>query len=230
MSFKSLFLNSEENANEKPKQETTAVDTSHMKFPTTETKSSIFNVFSNSTQPTPTNVQVSNEHLSKMLESYNNGFDSLNQAGYDFYEFYQAVSHGGLDNPQIYSMAFAMGLGMDKTITKDKLVNQAEFYLNEIAKVYNDNVSKGNNKKQELVNQKNNENQSLVNELDLMQQQMEALKTQIQDRQNKLNAIGSKYEPMINDLDGKLAANDVAKNQLVGTIQQVKNGIINNLK
>jgi hypothetical protein len=64
----------------------------------------------------------------------------------------------------------------------------------------------------------------------MMEQQLEALKTQIQDRQNKLNAIGGKYEPMISDVDNKIVANETAKNQIVQSIEQVKSGIINNLK
>jgi hypothetical protein len=166
----------------------------------------------------------------KATEVYQNGFDSLNQAGYDFYEFYQAIVQGGIDNPQLYPMAFTMANAMDKTLTKDKLVQSADFYLNEINKVYSDYVAKGNTKKEELTIQKNNENQALVNELSMMEQQMEALKTQIQDRQNKLNAIDTKYGPMISEIDSKILANETAKTQITNSIQQVKNGIINNIK
>jgi len=66
--------------------------------------------------------------------------------------------------------------------------------------------------------------------LSMMEQQMEALRTQIQDRQNKLNAIDSKYGPMINEIDSKISANEAAKTQITNSIQQVKNGIINNIK
>jgi hypothetical protein len=168
--------------------------------------------------------------LVKAIEVYKSGFDSLNQNGYDFYEFYQAITQGGVNNPQIYPMAFTMANAMDKSVTKDKLIQTADFYLSEINKVYNDYVAKGNGKKQDLITQKNNENQALVTELSMMEQQLEALKTQIQDRQNKLNAIGGKYEPMISDVDNKLSANEMAKNQIVQSIEQVKTGIINNLK
>ena len=233
MSWKDLFVNGEgnptnETKKEEPKQETT-------KFPNvgsvTNTISNVFN-FPTQTQQTPTftGAQVSTEHLEKAQEIYQKGFDSLNQNGYDFYEFYQAVVHGGVDNPQIYSMAYAMGYGMDKTISKDKLLQQADFYLNEIRKVYTDNVSKGEGKKQSLLAQKNSENQALSNELELMRQQMEAFKLQIQDRENKLSAIDGKYQPQIADVDSKLSANEAANAQIVQSIQQVKNGIINNLK
>ncbi len=237
MGLKDLFINSEENTTDKPKVEATPSQT---KFPSTEPteqkSSSIFNFgFGSTPAPTPAptftpSTSVNHEHFAKALEIYENGFDSLNQPGYDFYEFFKAVAQVGADNPQIYAMAFAMGSAMDKSITKEKLLEQSEFYLAEINKVYNDYVAKGSAKKNDLLNQKNSENQALVNELDMMNQQMEALRTQIQDRQNKLNAIDSKYGPMISEVDSKLVANETAKSQIVQKIEQVKNGIINNLK
>lgn len=238
MSFKKLFINSEEDANDKPKQvETPQPQTKFPSAEPTEQKSSsVFN-FGFGSAPTPSpaptftpSTSVNPEHFAKALEIYEKGFDSLNQAGYDFYEFFKAVTQVGADNPQIYSMAFVMGGAMDKSITKEKLLQQSEFYLSEINKVYNDYVARGSAKKNDLMNQKNNENQALVSELEMMNQQMEALRVQIQDRQNKLNAIDSKYGPMISDIDGKLMANESAKAQIVQKIEQVKNGIINNLK
>ena len=231
MSFKSWFVtDTEESA---PAVEQTQSQTT--KFPTTETTSQASS-FSFPTTPTPSPIPtyvpvgITQEHLNNALEVYEKGFDSLNQPGYDFYEFFQAVMNAGVDNPQIYQMAFMMGSGMDKTITKDKLVEQSNFYIAEITKVYNEYVAKGNAKKQETIDLKTNENQSLVGELDLMRQQMEALKTQIQDRETKLQAIDGKYGPKLQEIEGKLAANDMAKNKVIQSIEQVKNGIVINLK
>jgi hypothetical protein len=233
MGFKSWFVNdvedttSTQSTEQIPQSNTTKFPTSDsssqpssFSFPTTQTSSPI---------PSYT-PSVSQEHLNNALEVYEKGFDSLNQPGYDFYEFFQAVMNAGADNPQIYQMAFMMGSGMDKTITKDKLVEQSNFYIGEINKVYNEYVSKGNSKKQETIDQKTNENQSLVGELDLMRQQMEALKTQIADREMKLQAIDGKYGPKLREIEGKLAANDMAKNKIIQSIEQVKNGIVINLK
>jgi hypothetical protein len=170
-------------------------------------------------------VQTSNEHLNAAIEIYEKGFDSLNLEGFDFYEFFKSVSQGGLDNPQVYSMAFTMGKVMDKTITKEKLISQADFYVNEITKVYNDNVTKGNARLTTVVNSKENENKNLSNELINLRQQLDALMVQIEDRENKLKAIDSKYQPQIEDIQGRLIANTMAKDKIVSTIEQVKNGI-----
>jgi hypothetical protein len=232
MSFKSWFVTDTEESAVVPTVEQTPSNTT--KFPTAETSQPSSFSFPTTPTPSPTPtyapVGVSQEHLNNALEVYEKGFDSLNQSGYDFYEFFQAVMNAGADNPQIYQMAFMMGSGMDKTITKDKLVEQSNFYIAEIGKVYDEYVAKGNAKKQETIDLKTNENQSLVGELDLMRQQMEALKTQIQDRETKLQAIDGKYGPKLQEIEGKLAANDMAKNKVIQSIEQVKNGIVINLK
>ncbi len=237
MGLKDLFIVSDENANDQPKQEVVKPTTSATKFPTIETTeepSSIFSAFGFGKTETPTPVhsmstQASNEHLEKAFDLYQKGFDSLNQPGYDFYEFYQAVMQAGPTNPQIYAMALTMASAMDKSVTKDKLIQQSEFYLGEINKVYQDYNSKGLAKKQELTTQKQHENESLVSELSLLRQQLEAIQTQIADRENKLSVIDVKYAPMMGEVDSKLSANDIAKNKIVQSIEQVKNGIINNL-
>lgn len=233
MNLKSWFVTDSEESAPAPSVEQTQSQST--KFPTTETSQPSSFSFPTTPTPTPSPIpsytpSVSQEHLNNALEVYEKGFDSLNQPGYDFYEFYQAVMNAGVDNPQIYQMAFMMGTGMDKTITKDKLIEQSNFYVTEITKVYNEYVAKGNAKKQETIDLKTNENQSLVGELDLMRQQMEALKTQIADREHKLQAIDGKYGPKLQEIEGKLAANDMAKNKVIQSIEQVKNGIVINIK
>lgn len=243
MGFKDLFIVNEGNETPQAKEPiaTQKPVSSSNKFPTSEPQSESTGIFGGFGFNTPstqaplasaptTTPKISDSHLNDALTTYQNGFDSLNQAGYDFYEFYQTIISGGVSNPQIYPMAFAMGCAMDKTLNKEKLIQQSEFYLNEINKVYSGYVSKGNDKKQELIDQKNNENQALLNELNSMKDQLELLKTQIKDRENKLSVIGSKFEPKISDVESKLAANDLAKNTITQSIEQVKQGIQTNIK
>lgn len=235
MAFKDLFIKSDENPNEKPKVNTTK-ESSSTKFPTAETPiqstetpfKSTF-AFSKST-PTINKGDVSPEHVAKAVERYQKGFESLNQPGYDFFEYYQTVTDAGVENAMAFTMAFKMGQTMDKTITKDSLISQAQFYETEINKSYQESITNGNAKKQDLLNQKQTENQALTQELSYMKEQFENMKIQIQNHENKLNLIGDKYQPQLNEIDSKLAANDIAKNQLVQSIGQVKQGIINNLK
>ena len=236
MGLKDLFIVSEEKTDNKPVQETVKQNTTNTtKFPNSEPKveQSAFSVFGFGNTQTETTAQtqtVSNEVLAKTLEMYEAGFDSLNQPGYDFYEFFKTVMAGGADNSAIYAMAFQMGSVMDKTITKEKLLAQSDYYVAEINKVYQNYVVKGNSKKTDVIKQKNHENESLVGELNLMKQQLEQLQVQIIDRENKLSAIDAKYGPMLNEVETKILANDMAKEKIINSIELVKNGVINNLK
>lgn len=230
MGLKDWFIVSDENATtpttpatvvEQPKEATRFPEA--VKFPDSSASTPSF---SNANSSIST---VTDEHFQKALELYQNGFDSLNQPGYDFYEFYQAVMNTGVDNPQIYNMAFSMGIAMDKTITKQKLSEQADYYLSEIMKVYNDYLSKGDFKRADVINQKTHENQTLIDSLNSLNQQLEAIKIQITDKQEKLAAIDTKYNPMINEVDNKIRANELAKTKLVDSINKVKQGIITNI-
>ena len=228
MGLKELFIVPKEGETKNKKNGSTK----ETKFPSFDSPT-VFetNTFSKTPEPQEnTSGKLSQELVTKFSEMYQKGFDSLNQNGYDFYEYFQAVTHGGIDNPQIYTMAMAMANGMDKSVTKEKLLEQADFYINEIVKVYNKQVDAGNKKKEELTTQKGIENQNLVSELANLKEQMEALRIQIQDRESKLSQIGNKYQPQISEIEGKLMANDFAKNKIVSTIESVKNGIVNNLK
>ena len=238
--FKNLIFAQDENSSEGSNQKAPAPtkQSSATKFPetaqTSDVATPVFNFPTSAPTQQPTTFAstagVSQEHLEKAIELYENGFNSLNQNGFDFFEFFQSVSHGGMTNPQVYAMAYAMGTAMDKTISKEKLMSQADFYVSEITKVYEENVAKGQSKKDSLLKQKESENQTLANELSMFQQQLEALQIQIADRQNKLQAIDGKYQPQLADIDGKLTANTIAKNKIVEAIQTVKTGININIK
>jgi hypothetical protein len=226
MSWKDYFINNDTKEKETPSTEK-KVDSKKetTKFPGFEKTSNNFTQ-TNSSQ----SGQISDELASKFFDAYESAFDKMNQDGYDFFEFFQAVMHGDINNPQTYAMAFGMGKAMDKTLSKDKLLSQSEFYVSQLIELYNKNVSEGTNKKQDLINAKESENKNLNSELNSLKQQLEGLQVQIQDREKKLSLVDSKYEPQIAERDSKLMANDYAKNKIISTIETVKQGINQNLK
>jgi len=228
MSFKSLFLNNtDEPQKEEVKSEvkTEIKKESSVKFPSSKNEFET-PVKQNKSQGNP-DIQ---KHLEKFAEIYHTTFEGLNQPGYDFFEYYTAVISGDISDPKTYVMAFNMGKAMDKTITKEKLLEYSQYYTTETDKIYNKFVSDGNAKKQDLENQKHTENENLSGELTSLKQQLESIKIQIQDKENKLSLIDNKYQPMISEVENKLIANDTAKNKMVSSIETVKQGIINNLK
>lgn len=228
MAFRNLFVKDDES---KVKQESNGNKIN--KFPSSfevATPATSNNLFP-STPNTNVFQSVDSEHVDTFVQMYEDGFNNLNQNGYDFYEFFQAIiSSNAIDNPQMYIMAMNMGAGLDKTVTKNKLTSQADYYLNEIDKIYNHYLTTGTSKKQDLITQKESETQSLTSDLSNLKSQQEAIANQIRTKEDQLSSIGNKYQPLINEVDGKLKANEVAKNNIVTNITKVKNGINNNIK
>lgn len=169
-------------------------------------------------------------HMEKIMQMYEAGFDGLNMEGYDFFEFYKAILSAGADVPAVYPMAFTMAQSMDKKITRDLLVTQSDFYVQEISKVHTKYVEGGNGKKNELLNRKENEREQLGTEVQNLKMQIEALTNQMNNAQNNLAQIDNKYANDLMEVECKLMANDVAKNNLLASIDKVKQGLINNVK
>jgi hypothetical protein len=234
MGLKDLFFI---NNDEEKKPETVApVATEPVRFPgVNQAVNTTFPSATVSVTPTPQVVaSVENPscqpHLDKIVQLYESGFDGLNQSGYDFYEFYKAVVSGGVDNPQVYAMALSMGKAMDGNVSKESLLSQSQFYIDEIMKVHTSYVENGTSKKNQLLTTKENERSQLSTELDGLKMQMEAISNQIVSKQTSLSEIDNKYANDLLEVDCKLMANDVAKDKILTSINSVKQGLTNNLK
>mgnify|MGYP001574645328 FL=1 len=233
MSFlKKLLIKEEFLEKETPVKEVKKESNSTLKFPSSNTTT---------ISKTPENhilpkgellTQSCEQHMDKLLDVYQKAFDKLNKDGYDFYEYMDGVftvDETG-SNPMAHTMQFKMAKNTNPSVTKDSLLTDAEYYKTEINKTCDGYVINGNNKKQELLNQKTEENNSLTNELSMLQQQAESIKIQIEDKQNKLSKIDDKYLPQLNEVDCKLIANEAAKNKIISTIDLIKTGIETNIK
>lgn len=199
------------------------------------------NVFEEKTKPyvepvfTSPKVSIPNNNLScepfiePIVQLYEKGFDNLNQNGYDFYEYYKSILSAGENSPAIYKMALTMAKGMDSSVTKEKLSSQADFYLKEITKVYDDYISQGSDKKRQLEEQKTQETQALKNELQGIESQLIQLNIKKGQLESDLGSIDNRYSSEINEISCKLKANDVAKDKIFKSINEVKQGINSNL-
>jgi len=185
---------------------------------------------SSNQEPAHTQTTQVNPFLDKILDVYDRGFEKLNQPGYDFFEYYKAVVKAGINNSQVYVMALDMAQAMDPNVSKDSLMRQADYYVAELEKVYNDFNSNGRNKIQELSQKKNNESNSLSSDISALNQQLQQIQTQIQQKQAALSDIDKRYQPEIDEITQKLGANDMVKNKFVTNIKVVQMNINNNLK
>jgi pyruvate/oxaloacetate carboxyltransferase len=231
MGFKDYFIQND-NPDAKKVEEVKTPEPYVNKFPTT-TANPAFNQASPqpvaSAVASPSNPSCE-PHLTKIMEMYEKGFNELNQDGYDFFEYFQAIVSAGADNPAAYTMALTMATSMDNTVSKEKLLSQSEFYINEINNVYNHYVTQGQAKKNNTVQEKDNEKQQLSVDLESLRTQMANIDAVIKEKERSLLAVESKYQPTLTDIDCKLMANDMAKNNILTGINKVKNGILTHIK
>jgi len=177
---------------------------------------------------TPNNLACQ-PHMEKIMGMYEKGFDDLNQDGYDFFEYYKAVVGGGIDNPMVYKMGFNMAKGQDGSVTKESLISQAQFYIDEIKKVHSHYDEQGTQKSREALKLKGTEESALNSELSNIDAELDRLTRLKESTKNQLSTIDAKYTPQITEIQCKLMANNMAKDSILGSIQKVVTEINKNL-
>lgn len=237
MGLKDLIFKSDEKDAKQPKREVVETEQSEsssgVKFPDNEPlfnntapKSSVFPDTSIQDDDVPLSCQP---HIDKVVQMYEDGFASLDQQGFDFYEFFQSILKGGINNPAAYRMAFEMANTMTD-ITKEKLISQSDFYLTEINKVYKNYVDAGLKKERQLKTSKGSEESNLRKEVSDLNKEIQRLELLRDQKQSQLNSIDNRYQEEVDDLHCKTQANQIAKDRLVGKIETVVQGIKNNIQ
>lgn len=199
-----------------------------------------FPVNTSSQQPTDTrniNTAAISEAVNEVLTVYEKGVDSINMPGYDFYEFYKAINTIPAASEQAYHMAFQMARSMDATITAQKLINDADFYISKINEVHSQYNMQGEQKINTLTSKKEDEKKKLSQEIDHALQQVNQLRNQLQVLENEINqkrlrvtSIEGEFLPQENAIRQKLMANDSARQISVLKLNTVKEGIQKHVK
>lgn len=223
--WKGLFINDEENSLESipEKSEPTIRSSSNSNsFPETKNKVSKF------PDHIPQVSTVDNNVLSTIIEMYESGFESLNQPGYDFYEFFKAVKAVNSHEPAIYKMALTMAQGVDKKVTKSTLLTQADFYIAEIEKVHQQYETQGNSKKTQIQHTQKTKKESLSSEIASLEKKLMEIQNQISEKKNELHSIDANLITEVAEIDQKILANNKAKAKILETIMTVVDGIRKN--
>lgn len=217
-SFMSLFINDESESIEQPKKESASVPIEPVKFP----ESPINSI------PRVGTTDCS-MHMKSVMEVYERGFESLNRPGIEFFEYYKAVAEAGIDNPLSYKMAFTMLRSMEPTMSKESLLSQSQFYIDEIGKVHGSFDNEGQMKKVQLQDECDLEREKLRSDIHNLNIQLESIRNQIATKETLLSQLNGKYVPQIEDIECKRMANDQAKDRILGGIRKVVEGIKINL-
>jgi hypothetical protein len=178
--------------------------------------------------PPPVNDTVVNE----VIEVYESGLESINMPGYDFYEFYKAISSTGLSGEHTYQLAFQMARTMDKTVTVQKLMTDAEFYISKINEVHGQYVSQGQVKLRSLEEKKNADKGQLQGEIDQgamrisqLRAELQQLEAAVNQKKALLSKIDEGFQPQEKAIREKLAANDTARKVSIEKLQAIREGI-----
>ncbi len=187
------------------------------------------------TMPQP--AAINQSALNEVLAVYEKGIDSINMPGYDFYEFYKAISAVGNAGTETYSMAFQMAKSMDSSISSQKLVTDAEFYISKINEVHSQYTTQGQQKINEIDSRRNEEKNKLMSEIEqgtsqvnLLKNQLQALESEINQKRITLTGVDAKYSPQEASVREKLLANDNAKQISISKLMSVKEGILKFIK
>lgn len=180
--------------------------------------------------PPPTGMEQ--KVLDEVLAVYENGLESINMPGYDFFEFYKSVSSTGNITEQSYNMAFMMAKTLDKTLTPQKLMSDAEFYISKINEVHSQYVMQGQKKLNTLQEQKNAEKNKLTGDIDSstmrisqLRNELQQLESDIAQKRGALAKIEESYFPEEKSVRDKMIANDAARQSSVQKLTGIKDGI-----
>lgn len=170
--------------------------------------------------------------MAEVIKAYESGLESINMPGYDFYEFYQAITVTGQTGEHTYQLAFQMARSMDKTITVQKLLQDAEFYISKINEVHGQYVGQGQAKLRSLEEKKLAEKGQLQSEIDQGEARMAQLRSELQQLESAVNQkkamlakIDGGFTPQEQAVREKLAANDAARAISIEKLQKIREGI-----
>lgn len=195
------------------------------------------NTAGNSSSGIPAAGVVEQSVINEVLAVYEKGIDSINMPGYDFYEFYKGIGSIHNAGEQAYHMAYQMAKSMDSSLTSQKLLSDAEFYISKINEVHNQYSMQGQQKISSLEAKKNEEKNKLTAEINQATQeasqlrnQVLALESEINQKRLRLTAVDGEYQPQENTIRQKLLANDNAKQLSIIKLTSVKEGILKFVK
>lgn len=190
----------------KPSTPLTGTLTPEIVTPTPETT----DIFETST--ISNDLSSENPFLDILRQTFLHKFEELNKDGVDFFEFYKSiVDDGNINQLPLYPMAFKMLASLNKSgnpLTKESILNDGDFYLKSLEKVFEDTNVEATQRKTQLQDK-----------IDELENKIKLIKDEMEGNRKKLNEI-----------DLKLSAGKIAKNELIANIKLVMSNIINTIK
>ncbi len=175
--------------------------------------------------------------LEDFVQRLQNLINQNNQPGFDFLDFTESLFEEKQNpTPEVYKTVFRIAQKIDKSLTPSRLLESAIFYKDLVQHTVENEISKGEAKKQGLQSEKDTEKTNLDNSLKETRLKIQQLTRQIQELQNQdmtfsnqLLAIDQKYGNQFIEIDRKINAIRNAKEQVLVSIVDIEAGIKSNL-
>jgi hypothetical protein len=209
--WKSLFVNENKDASA-PQTTPNSPQPDNSKFPM------------QSHESTPADAS-SNPFISEIWDVYEKGFESLNSTEFDFFELYKSVMVVGVTNQQSYQMAFTMGKALKPDLSKQFLLDKAKYYIDEIEKVYAKYDSIGNTKKAALNNGITKDKETMTQAIKELESKITQLQYDLQKKKEEFEKIDANSKETFTEIQLKLEANNIARQKILTSINQVVTGI-----
>ena len=175
--------------------------------------------------------------LEDFVQRLQNLINQNNQPGFDFLDFTESLFEEKQNpTPEVYKTVFRIAQKIDKSLTPSRLLESAVIYKDLVHQTVENEIVKGEAKKQGLQSEKDTEKNNLENNLKDTRLKIQQLTKQIQDLQNQdmtlsnqLLAIDQKYSSQFIDIDRKIGAIRSAREQVLVSIVDIEAGIKTNL-
>ena len=145
--------------------------------------------------------------------------ESINQAGVDFFEVWNAVEENGGAQPGVLKQAFNTLKYADKTLTREKFLSSGNYYKNELQKALDGDIRKKNEEKTAIENKIEATGQSLSNEISALEQKIKDLQKTIADKQSELSSLNTHWQPKLQEIDQKMQTGRHAIEGVLSKIQ-----------
>jgi hypothetical protein len=132
--------------------------------------------------------------------------EKLNEPGADFFEVMtSAQKMGGITAGNLKSAFLALET-VDSTLTKDKVSQTAQRYIDKLKDMIQDETGKKTDQKNSLITEKSQKRESLKQESDELETKIKDLQTQLAAKKSSLSSIDGEYDPKISAIDQNIEA------------------------
>lgn len=174
----------------------------------------------------------------KLAEDFKRVIEQNNIPGIDILEFSKALyNESSTPSGESYSRVFGVLRAVDDKLTPMHLIGTSDVYKKLIQDVASKNVAQGMASKAKVEKAKADAKQKLDAEQQMLVNELSRLEADIRQKKERLAQIGMdledvdrKHQGELSEIENKLSAVEQASQQVIGSFEDIENGIRSHLK